>query len=73
MHGSGLGEEPETDREKLFYRVDLLFIHQEQNHVVIALYQKIVVGDKHLLFAHDSSDGYAFREGYLLEAPTHHL
>ena len=53
--GIALAEEKCTRLEQLFYIIDVLLIHQEQNDVIVRFYLGITMGNNHLFVANYST------------------
>jgi hypothetical protein len=59
VHCAQLGKETEADGEQFLHGADFAAVDKEQDHVVVAFDQQVVVRDEHTLAANDRTDGYA--------------
>src|SRR6185295_8036957 len=64
--------EDAADLEQPFHFVDLPPVGDEQDHVVVGLYFRVVMRHQHVVAAHDRADRGAARQLNLLDEPAYH-
>ena len=68
-----LAEKERAGLEQFFNVVDVFFIDQKQDHVVVGFNNGITVCNDHLIFAHNSPDSGARRELNLADLAADYL